>query len=131
MTRFAHSFWKFTSYGFFSAVGIWVIYDEPYIRDTRRFWSQYGAPMADDHRLIYLLELAYYIYDLPRLLFYDRKRKDWGVMIAHHFCTIALVGGSLAMGFHKVGVPIMVLHDVCDVFLESAKFCKYTCKVTN
>jgi sphingoid base N-palmitoyltransferase len=186
LAKFNLSLWKFTTYGFFTTLGLWVVHDEPYLRNPTLFWSAWASPMAADHRLLYLLELAYYLYDVPALLFFESKRKDFLVMVVHHLATIILIAGSLMGGFHKVGVTIiilpsvkyhnliirlveyhgapfffnpvnshshsrphphppyhphpgdflkvgvtiMVLHDVCDVFLEAAKVLKYTCKHT-
>ena len=75
--------------------------------------------------LAYALELGYYMYALPALLLWDRRLKDFSVLMAHHIVTIALIALSGVSGMVRVGVVIMALHDVCDVLLETSKICRW------
>jgi sphingoid base N-palmitoyltransferase len=53
------------------------------------------------------------------------RRKDYWATMAHHWVTLMLIVFSYTMGFTKVGLVIMLLHDVCDPFLELAKMGNY------
>lgn len=79
-------------------------------------------------RLLYSVELGFYIFSIPYLLFFESKRKDFLVMLLHHACTSLLILLSFALNFMRVGLAIMFLHDVCDIFLETAKVWNYTTK---
>jgi len=133
--KFHESLWKLTVYSLFTAVGVWVLWDEKYVFDVVHHWTGCaGVPCtverAMDHRLLYAVEMGFYAFALPHLFLFEVKRKDFWVMLAHHLVTLALIGFSLTYNFMRIGVPVMVLHDACDIFLEGAKALKYTCKHT-
>jgi len=135
IVKFTESLWKATVYTTFAGLAVWVLHDEVYWYDTRHFWTGCGdlpclLPKAEDHRLLYSVELGFYIFSIPYLLFFESKRKDFLVMLLHHACTSLLILLSFALNFMRVGLAIMFLHDVCDIFLETAKVWNYTTKHT-
>merc|ERR1711988_995431 len=46
-------------------------------------------------------------------------------MCIHHLATIFLMAFSWTCNLFKVGTLVLIIHDVADIFLESAKLCKY------
>lgn len=64
-------------------------------------------------------------YAIPYATFIDIRRKDYWATMSHHWVTLLLITFSYAMGFNKVGLVIMLLHDVADPFLELAKLGNY------
>lgn len=46
-------------------------------------------------------------------------------MLFHHFVTMALVAGSYLLGYYRVGVITMILHDMSDPIMEIAKIFHY------
>lgn len=56
------------------------------------------------------------------------NRSDSLEMIIHHLTTIALVLISHLTSFYRIGCTIFFLHDISDVFLESAKCFNYASK---
>lgn len=52
------------------------------------------------------------------------RRKDWLESMVHHIATIALLLYSYYVNFTRVGIMVMLLHDVSDIFLEAAKLCR-------
>lgn len=80
-------------------------------------------------RFIYAVEMGFYAFSIPHLLLFETKRKDFFVMVMHHLVTLLLIAFSLSFNFMRIGVPVMALHDVCDIFLEGAKAFKYTSRV--
>ena len=46
-------------------------------------------------------------------------------MLFHHIVTMVLLGWSYEMGYHRVGVLVLICHDASDVFLDSAKCFHY------
>jgi hypothetical protein len=54
-------------------------------------------------------------------MFLEVRRKDWAESFAHHVVTLGLLYYSWYGNFTRSGVMIMLIHDVSDIFLESAK----------
>ena len=71
-----------------------------------------------------MAELGFY-WGLLGTQFIDVKRKDFWMMFVHHAATILLMSFSWTCNFFKVGTLVLIIHDVADIFLESAKLCKY------
>ena len=46
-------------------------------------------------------------------------------MLFHHIVTMVLLGWSYEMGYHRIGVLVLICHDISDVFLDSAKCFHY------
>ncbi len=44
--------------------------------------------------------------------------------MTHHVATLALLVYSYWVNFTRVGVMIMLVHDVSDIFLEGAKLAR-------
>lgn len=73
-----------------------------------------------------MCQCGFYIYSIFALIAWETRRKDFAVMMSHHVVTSALIGYSFLTGFFRIGTIILALHDTSDVFLETAKLCKYT-----
>jgi len=80
--------------------------------------------MRADLRCFYLAYGARYIQALVSV-FIEHKRKDFFEMIVHHAVTVVVISISYTYGWNRVGVVVMFLLDPADVFLHSAKMCKY------
>ena len=55
-------------------------------------------------------------------------RSDAVEMIIHHITTLLLLILSHISNLHHIGCITLILHDISDVFLESAKCCNYISK---
>lgn len=71
-----------------------------------------------------MLSLSCY-WSLLFTLFEDVKRKDFWEMAIHHVVTISLLVFSWTCNLIRMGSLVLILHDVADIFLESAKMTKY------
>lgn len=124
--KFCESFWKLLVYGAFSYMTFAAAVDEPWFKDTSYFWRGYpNHPLSPQLARAYCLEMASYLSGVGMLVFWETRRKDFWVMMTHHFATIILIGLSYHLNFTRVGCMILLLHDVCDVLMEAAKMCKY------
>lgn len=126
--KFVESGWKLSVYSFFTFALVYALSNERWLLDSSDMWR--GLPSNQRLKLsvkaIYLMELSFYTYCVPALFLWEIRRKDFGIMLTHHLVTITLIGMSYIFGYSRVGTAIMLLHDVCDIFLESAKMFKYS-----
>ena len=88
------------------------------------FW-EYLPPVRNVFRLYYLFELGYYCSCILFLFRHDTRRRDFPEMITHHLATVALIVLSYAWGWMRLGLIILIIHDVADVLLYSAKVVHY------
>lgn len=124
--KFSESFWKLFVYGSFVLLTLRAVIDEPWFRDTSYFWRGYPNHTATPGiTRVYLTEMAFYASSIGMLVFWETRRKDFWVMFTHHVATLLLIGFSWHLNFTRVGSMIMVLHDACDVLMETAKMAKY------
>ena len=71
----------------------------------------------------YQIELGCYIH---QLLWTEASRSDALEMVLHHLITICLLVLSYLTNFTRVGASILFIHDLADIFLETAKVLNYT-----
>lgn len=131
LTKFQESAWKCLLYTFLTCISTYALRNETFWRNTTEFWTgcenslpcKYEA--SSEMNFAYAVDMAYYAYAIPYLLVFEEKRNDFWATFWHHVATVILIGYSFALGWTKVGLVIMILHDVCDPFLELAKIAKY------
>lgn len=97
---------------------------------TRLLWSECEklpcqAPVSLGERLIYCVELGFYVQAIPMLFLWETKRKDRLENFAHHVATIALIAYSYFLNLTRVGIMVLVCHEANDIFLEAAKMGRY------
>ncbi|KXS18068.1 longevity-assurance protein [Gonapodya prolifera JEL478] len=125
--KFAVSLWRFTTYGSMAVLGFLTLKDEPWLWRTDQWFGNWPAeifPMGQSLRNYYTCIAAHYLYSTYSH-FTEPKLKDFWEMFVHHLVTLFLIGGSWAYGFHRVGVFVMILHDISDPFMELAKAANY------
>lgn len=131
ITKFIEALWRTLFYGWFTYVGVnTMLYPEVvlWVQDNREMhmgWPELHSPSAAV-MYYYHIELGCYLH---QLLWTEVSRSDSIEMIAHHFITITLLVLSHIFGFHRYGTMLLILHDVSDVFLESAKCFNYAAQV--
>ncbi|CAB4007018.1 ceramide synthase 1-like [Paramuricea clavata] len=125
--KFPESMWKFLYYFtmyIYTCVVLFGKHSELY-EDPRTCWSVWAVGMSipSDIYYLYCIQASFYIHSIYATLFMDTWRKDSIAMIIHHFLTVFLLCFSFAVRYYKVGVLVLFLHDLCDVFLEFTKLC--------
>ena len=129
IVKFVEACWRFLFYAYFCMVGYRAIFlptTVSWVLDTRLHWQ--GWPL---HRVssaisyYYQIELGAYIH---QLMWTEVSRSDSLEMAVHHLTTILLIVGSYVTNFTRIGASILLLHDISDVFLESAKVFNYISK---
>eukprot|EP00638_Chattonella_subsalsa_P006567 CAMPEP_0117756294 /NCGR_PEP_ID=MMETSP0947-20121206/13987_1 /TAXON_ID=44440 /ORGANISM="Chattonella subsalsa, Strain CCMP2191" /LENGTH=379 /DNA_ID=CAMNT_0005575843 /DNA_START=151 /DNA_END=1290 /DNA_ORIENTATION=+ len=124
--KFTESWWRFLLYSATTAAGIYVNYDKPWVEDIGQYWVGYPLQVVpQDIKMYYLLEFGLYL-NFFIFQFLDTKRKDFWEMFIHHIATLLLIAFSYMTNFVRIGSMVLLLHDVSDIFLESAKILNYT-----
>ena len=129
IVKFVEACWRFLFYGYFCVVGYRAIFTPTtvsWVLDTRMHWQ--GWPLqgvSSGISYYYQIELGAYLH---QLMWTEVSRSDSLEMAVHHLATILLVVGSYLTNFTRIGASILLLHDISDVFLESAKVFNYISK---
>eukprot|EP00208_Stichococcus_sp_RCC1054_P000408 CAMPEP_0206138104 /NCGR_PEP_ID=MMETSP1473-20131121/3074_1 /ASSEMBLY_ACC=CAM_ASM_001109 /TAXON_ID=1461547 /ORGANISM="Stichococcus sp, Strain RCC1054" /LENGTH=293 /DNA_ID=CAMNT_0053531433 /DNA_START=347 /DNA_END=1229 /DNA_ORIENTATION=+ len=101
-----------------------------WLRNTRGFWEgctrlPCDFAVSNAVRIVYIVEMGFYIQAIPYLVFWETRRKDFLESFAHHVATLVLIVYSYWLNLTKVGVVVFWLHDVNDIFMELAKIGRY------
>ncbi|XP_003382832.1 PREDICTED: ceramide synthase 1-like [Amphimedon queenslandica] len=84
-----------------------------------------GAFVPFDIYVGYIIQMGFYIHMMYATTYIETVRKDYAVQMLHHGLTLCLLGYSLCMRFHYIGLLVLFIHDFADVFLEVAKAILY------
>ena len=137
VNKFSESCWKFAYYFPLLIYTIVLVSDEPFSFhlpflwiDDRYFWTEYPFVHATaGAQFVLLLQMAFYIHSQFYLMFLEgdtgQARSDFVMMSVHHCTTVALIIFSYCNEFWRLAVMILIVHDVSDIFLETAKISKY------
>lgn len=130
LAKWNESCWKMTCFGLFTLVAFLVSVNEKWFTDSTYFWRDCTAlpcnyPVSKKLLLFYCLETGFYLQSIPFLIYYETRRKDFLESMIHHIVTLGLLVYSYYVNLTRVGIMIMLLHDICDVPMEFAKLLKY------
>ncbi|XP_058150606.1 ceramide synthase 3 [Dasypus novemcinctus] len=125
MRKFQEACWRFTFYLMITVAGIAFLYDKPWAYDMVEVWTDYPKqPMLPSQYWYYILEMSFY-WSLLFSLGSDIKRKDFLAHVIHHLAALSLMSFSWCCNFIRSGTLVMIVHDVADIWLESAKMFSY------
>ena len=126
LDKFAESGWRWTTYTTAFTCGLYVLSTKTWFWNVIDCWINYPHHhVSNDIWWYYMLELSLNLSLSISIMIFDTKRKDFFVMLVHHLMTVLLISLSWSLNFFKVGTLVMVCHDCADVWLESAKMCRY------
>ncbi|KAK9894424.1 longevity assurance proteins LAG1/LAC1 [Cystobasidium minutum MCA 4210] len=80
--------------------------------------------LAANLKAYYLIQMGFWLQQILTLHL-EKRRKDYGQMFLHHIITVSLLYLSYAYNFTYIGNVILVLMDVSDIVLGTAKMLKY------
>ncbi|KAG0495801.1 hypothetical protein HPP92_000465 [Vanilla planifolia] len=129
--KFKESAWKCIYFLSGELLALYVTYDEPWFTNTRFFWVGPGEQVWPDQKIklklkaVYMYAAGFYTYSIFALLFWETRRRDFGVSMSHHIATAFLIMLSYIFRFSRVGSVVLAIHDASDVFLEIGKMSKY------
>ncbi|KAL3699577.1 hypothetical protein R1sor_017599 [Riccia sorocarpa] len=132
VVKFKESSWKLCYFLSAEIFALTATYNEAWFTDTMKYWVGPGDQIWPDQlcksklKLLYMSAGGFYIYSIFALVFWETRRKDFGVSMSHHVVTLALIIVSYWVRLGRVGSIVLALHDASDIFLEIAKLTKYS-----
>ncbi|KAI5191997.1 very-long-chain ceramide synthase, partial [Nematocida minor] len=123
--KFTRALWKVVCFGTLSLYGIYCLAGESWIYyplGVTMEWPNNQTPSRINN--YYVIETVYYSGSFITM-FFEEKQSDFYLMVWHHFVTLLLVGFSYRYNFLRYGVFIMLLHDISDPWMDSAKISVY------
>ncbi|KAF0686249.1 Aste57867_21954 [Aphanomyces stellatus] len=130
MKKFTDQSWQLVIHASMTILELMVVHGEPWWDDTTTLWNK-ASPTCEFPeqkfitQVLYVTQLAIWIYTAFSCKFLEEVRKDYLIMMAHHVVTIALVTWSFAMNYLQGGVLVLLLHDASDVPLDLLKMANY------
>ncbi|TRM67742.1 TLC domain-containing protein [Schizophyllum amplum] len=116
---------------YFSASGLWglkIMAQLPiWWYQTDQFWRGYPHwDMNPELKQFYLMQAAHWLHELIiMVLGFEKPRKDYAELVAHHAVTLWLIGWSYLINLTFIGISVFVSMDVPDVFLALTKLLNY------
>jgi len=116
--------------------GVWTIRREdwhwrPFTNDgvdiVESVFSPFPPEMSGLFKAYYATQTGYYIGLLISIVV-DTRRSDFRQYLLHHITTLTLMVVSFTFGMVRIGLCILLLHDLCDIFLHGTKAVHY-CKL--
>ena len=128
--KFPESLFRLISYIFIWLCTLYVLLfsDYPVMDNPDYMWNDFvgvSTVVAPDVFYLYVLQCGYYVHCVYANIILDVHRTDFYALMLHHVVTLCLISFSYASRYHNVGVIVVFLHDICDVFLELAKVSRY------
>lgn len=77
-------------------------------------------PMSLWTKGYYLVELGFWVCCLICVTI-ETRRSDFLAMVFHHIFSIALISVSYTLCYWRIGIIVLILHDIVDVFLYTTK----------
>jgi len=107
---------------------LYVLHGEPWWDDVNTVWIPYPpdpVTMKVSLRYLYVVQLAIWVYTAFSCRFVELRRKDYIEMMVHHIVTILLVAGSWSYNYMRIGLLVLYVHDVSDIFIDLMKMYNY------
>jgi len=71
------------------------------------------------------ISIGYYLAEVTHLFFEATRRADHKQLAAHHFVTLFVLWVCQQYGYASGTISALFLHDLCDIFLNTAKLGNY------
>jgi len=127
MNKWNDTCWQFIVHLSMSIFELYVISDESWYAMPISVWIPRPREQVTKNSvmLLYALQIAIWIATGFGHRFIEERRKDYVVMFIHHIMTILLLLCSQAKNFHRIGVLVLLIHDVSDITVDLLKVSYY------
>lgn len=126
--KFPESAWKCFFYSCTWSYCVYLLtYRYDYFFRPYDLWDDWAPKMnvPFDIQLMYFVQCGFYLHSIYATVFMDYKRKDFYIMLLHHIVTMTLILVSYATRYHKIGLLVLFVHDITDIWLELTKVLHY------
>lgn len=121
--KVAEQMWQLLVHIGMTAWEAYVLSDEPWMARPETAWipHPFEQVVKPSLKLLYLAQLAVWIYTCYVHRYVDERHKDYFVMYLHHVVTIALVAGSASQQYYRIGLMVLFVHDASDIMVDTLK----------
>ncbi|PVU89614.1 hypothetical protein BB559_002246 [Furculomyces boomerangus] len=123
--RFSEQLWGMIYATLSFSLGLWLTLHYTNLYGYEKFWTEYPLLKMPFALKFYYLTQTSFWFMMVVYIFVEKPRKDFWIMITHHFVTLSLLIGSYYIKVIAVGTVIHVSMDLVDIFLPLAKILKY------
>jgi len=129
--KMRESLWKNAAVGTFFLLGLYIGHDKDWFMNPTGYFTEFPYESPEILKWYYMIYLAFWFQGIDFMLSltskqYTVKRKDNAEMLLHHFATISLMLFSYYFDLTRIGMCVLMIHDVNDLLLESAKVFVYS-----
>ncbi|KAL9468584.1 hypothetical protein ACSS6W_010278 [Trichoderma asperelloides] len=125
MTRFSEQAWLLIYYMIFWPTGVYLYANSPAWLNMKELWTDWpNREMGGLLKVYMLAQWAFWLQQIVVINIEDRRKDHWQ-MFSHHLITTALISSCYCYHHTRVGLFILVIMDVVDLFLPVAKCLKY------
>ncbi|KAL7948501.1 longevity assurance proteins LAG1/LAC1 [Trichoderma barbatum] len=125
LTRFSEQAWLLIYYAVFWPTGVYLYYNSPAYLNLRELWTDWpNREMGGLMKWYMIAQWAFWLQQIVVINIEDRRKDHWQ-MFSHHLITTALISSCYCYHHTRVGMFILVIMDVVDLFLPVAKCLKY------
>ncbi|KAI8610473.1 TLC domain-containing protein [Chytriomyces sp. MP71] len=119
--------WKCFTYVLTVVVGIYTLSQDTWWKEPELYFKGYPHLTTRTMKVYYNIGFGNYAYQLYTL-FYEPKQSDFWAMFTHHICTLVVMGVSYSASFTRIGAVILLLHDLADPIMVSARLVPLDCE---
>uniref|UniRef100_A0AAV1V5N7 TLC domain-containing protein n=1 Tax=Peronospora matthiolae TaxID=2874970 RepID=A0AAV1V5N7_9STRA len=128
--KMRESLYKNAAVGAFHLFGLYIGWHETWFLNKEEYFKEFPNATSEAQRWYYMIYLSFWLQSIDFMLnltntHYTVKRKDNAEMIVHHVSTISLMLFSYCVDLTKIGHCVLMIHDVNDLLLETAKVFVY------
>ncbi|CAI5743853.1 unnamed protein product [Peronospora destructor] len=128
--KMRESLYKNAAVGAFHIFGFYIGWNETWFLNKEEYFKGFPHVASEELRWYYMIYLSFWFQGIDFMLnitdkYYTIKRKDNAGMLVHHFATISLMIFSYYVDLTKIGLCVLMIHDVNDLLLETAKVFVY------
>ncbi|XP_044261177.1 ceramide synthase 5-like [Tribolium madens] len=125
LRKLNESLWRLVYYSSVCAYVLWVLWDKPWFWDSNNFWIHFYSQSVSTDIWCHFMICTAYMWTALWSIYFDINRKDFFLMLIHHIGIITTSFFVWKMNVIQMYSVALLLHDLCDIFLEIAKTANY------